>query len=298
MEKLKKIIQFIIGVLFILSGALKALDSQAFSVLIKSYGFWGGLGYIGPIISGIEILLGLFLILNIQPRATALVVSVLTMIFTISFAYGFFAKGIEDCGCMGNFITIPPLVSFARNLFIIAGGLRIWKSDADENTETGSWKKWTVLVIGCLSFFVAGYTLGKQIIDKNDIHEGDQLSTSLFRFFDKRVFTGKTLVYIFSPNCGHCWNSTENVKSIKEIPQFNNLVGVTFNDTDVADYVAAMQPNFEIVNYPTDELHDHIKEVPVLLILNNGKVEKMFKSQEIPCGKMLEKMLGESQLGH
>jgi hypothetical protein len=294
MEKLRKIIQFIIGLLFILSGSLKALDSQTFSVLIKSYGFWGGLGYIGPVISGSEILLGLFLILNIRPRATALIVSLLTVIFTISFAYAFFAKGIEDCGCMGNFITIPPIVSFTRNLFIIAGGLWIWKSDADENTETDTWKKLTVLVVGCLSFLVAGFTLGKPIIDKNNIHEGDQLSTSLFRFFNKSVFNGKTVVYIFSPTCGHCWNSTENVKSIKEIPQFSNLVGVTFNDVDIADYVAAMQPNFEIVNYPTDELHNYVKEVPVLLILNNGKVEKMFKSQEIPCGKMLQKMLGEN----
>jgi uncharacterized membrane protein YphA (DoxX/SURF4 family) len=294
MEKLRKIIQIVIGVLFILSGALKALDSQTFSVLIKSYGFWGGLGYLGPFISGIEILLGLFLILNIRARATALIVSLLTIVFTISFAYAFFAKGIEDCGCMGNFVTIPPAVSFARNIFIIAGGLWIWKYNSDEKTETDTWKRWTVLVVGCLSFLVAGYTLGKQIIDKNNIHQGDQLSTSLFRFFDRSVFTGKTVVYIFSPNCGHCWNSTENVKSIKEIPQFNNLVGVTFNDVDIADYVAAMQPNFEIVNYPTDELHDYVKEVPVLLILNNGKVEKMFKSQDIPCGKMLEKMLGEN----
>jgi len=171
----------------------------------------------------------------------------------------------------------------------------IVKSHINEKSEVPFWKNWTVLGVACITFLLAGYSMATPIINKNKIHKGDHLNTRLFRFFDKSVFTGRTVIFIFSPTCSHCWNATENVKSIKRIPEFNNLIGVTFNDADLSGYNEAMQPNFEIINYPTHELYDVIKEVPILLILENGKVERIFKSQEIPCGEMLQRMLSETK---
>lgn len=295
MEKIKIIFRCSIGILFIVSGLLKAVDSQTFAALINSYGIWTGLAYISPVISGVEILLGLFLVLEIMPRATTLSVIVITILFTLAFAYAFFAKGIDDCGCMGHFIKIPPLVTFVRNIFIIAGCSWLLKSAGENESTIVVWKVWAVLLVGCLSFLVAGFTLAKPVIDKHNFHQGDQLNTKLFQFLDKSIFTGKSVIFIFSPSCGHCWNATENVKSIKNIPEFSNLIGMTFNDADISGYVTAMQPNFEILHYPTAALYDEVKEVPILLILENGRIEKIFKSNDIPCGKILQQMLLEDK---
>src|ERR1035437_8476992 len=124
-NKLRLAIQIIIGIVFIISGALKAIDSQSFSSLISSYGF-GWAGGIAPFISAIEIILGLCLILNIQTRTTVLFVTAITIVFTLLFSYAFFFRGIEDCGCMGSFLKVSPYISLSRNVLIIIGCLWIW----------------------------------------------------------------------------------------------------------------------------------------------------------------------------
>ncbi len=291
MKKLiKRIIQLLAGLLFIFSGFMKALDSQSFFVLINSYGLhWAG--YAAPIICGIEIILGFCLILNIKPITTALITGILTIIFTIAFTYAFFFKGVEDCGCMGSlkFLKIPPYLSFIRNLLIITGCWWIWKYTGDKESATSIWKKWAIGIIGGLSFCLSGYSLSANIISKNDVHMGDQVNINALHLFDDMISKGICCVFIFNADCSHCWNATENVKSLKNIPEYKNVIGIVLHG-DTTEYMKEMKPNFPVYRYPTDELTDIFGEVPVLLVLKDGKVEMIFNTGNIPCGQMLKRI--------
>ncbi len=293
--KLRLTIQIIAGIVFIASGALKAIDSQSFSSLINSYGF-GWAGSIAPFITAIEIILGLCLILDIQPRVTAGVAAIITIIFTLLFSYAFFFKGIEDCGCMGSFFKVSPYVSLGRNILIIAGCLWIWYNFKELDVKTPKWKKWAVYVLGGFALCLSGFTFGKPLIEKiekSTINEGDQLNTSVFECFKDKISRDTCIIFIFSPNCSHCWNVTENIKSIKRTPGFNNVLGITYFDVDTANYMQEMKPNFEVLKYPTDELYDYAFGVPIFLVLKDGKVIKRFKAEDIPCGPMLRKFLNK-----
>src|SRR5688572_10261785 len=149
-----RVISLIIGGLFVASGWLKAMDSQYFASLIASYGFaWAG--YLAPVMSGIELILGFMLILNIELKKAALLTTLLTVVFTIVFGYAFFFKGIDDCGCFGSFIKIDPLVLVIKNTFIIgASALIYFKAQKKEKVET--WKSWALLTIACLGFYAGG----------------------------------------------------------------------------------------------------------------------------------------------
>ena len=293
----KRIVLIIIGLLFIISGALKAIDSIWFYILISNYGF-GWAGYFAPLISSTEIILGICLILNILPKLTSIFVGLITFIFTIAFLYAYFFKGIEDCGCMGTFFKIPSYISFARNILIIMGCYWIWKTSEKDYKYVAIWKKWIVYIMAALSFGVSGYTLQKSIIDKNNIEVGEQANYSYLKYYNDIIAEGRSFVFIFSPNCRHCWNSTENVKSLKTIPEYKNVIGVTFADADTAEFMQTMKPNFNVYKYPTDELTDVIKEIPVLLVLDNGKVTKIFSVNNIPCGSILKKMEEEENSSH
>lgn len=289
---LKHSIQIVAGLLFIASGLFKMIDSQGFSTLITRYGFsWAG-NY-SPVILSAEIILGFCLILNIKPKTTAMIVAIITTLFTISFAYAFFFRGVDDCGCMGSFIRIPPYVSFSRNILIIAGCIWIWKNFENHSIHTKDWKKWIVYIAGGTSLCISGYSLAKPLTEQGKIQVGDQLNTTVFRYMYDKVSTDTAIVFIFRPSCDHCWNVTENIKSIKRTPGFENVIGLTYANVDTSQYMREMKPNFEVIMYPTDELYNYVIGVPVLLVLENGKVIKKFRAGDVPCGPMLKKMLKE-----
>lgn len=286
-------VQIIVGVVFITSGALKVIDSQSFSTLIGSYGF-GWAGGFAPIITSIEIILGLCLLLNIQPRTTAFFAASITSVFTVLFSYAFFFRGIEDCGCMGSFLKVSPYISLGRNILIISGCLWIWFKFKDADTQTSSWKKWTIYVLGGFTLCLSGFTLGKPLItkvEKQTFNVGDEVNTTVFNCYKDKISKDTCIIFIFSPNCNHCYNVTENIKSIKRTPGFNNVLGITYNDVDTTQYMKDMKPNFEVLKYPTNELYDYAFGVPIFLVLKDGKVIKRIQPNDIPCGLMLKKML-------
>ena len=248
-------------------------------------------GYFSPLIAGLEVILGLFLILRVKTRSAALAVTVITTVFTIAFAYAFFFKGIEDCGCMGSFIKMPPWLSFFRNIFLIVGSYWLWKTSSEHVEGSFLWKKAAIVVVGGFCLALGGFTLAKPILNKNNIEEGENINNTFLRFYGSSLSTGRNFVFVFSPNCPHCWNATENVKSIKATPGLGQLVGITYPGMDLTTYVDAFHPNFPVLEYPTSEIFDAVKSVPLLIMIENGRIERVFRAQDIPCGPVLQKML-------
>ena len=84
----------IVGLFLIISGAGKVIDTAAFSNMIYQY----GLGYfmlLSPVIVIIEISLGVFLVLLINPKRYSFFSFILLMIFTLAFAYAHFKNGVK-----------------------------------------------------------------------------------------------------------------------------------------------------------------------------------------------------------
>lgn len=295
---MKRIIGLIIGALFIASGVFKLIDSKSFAELMVSYNL-APLQNLSPFISGLEIFFGLCLILQIKPALTSLLIMIITVVFTIAFSYAYFFKGIEDCGCMGTTIKIPAYLSFIRNLLIIAGCFWIWrgksepKPESEANPQIPEWKLWTVFSITAISMCIAGSTLGKPLVNQKELTHAEPFNQTLFmQYFKELIPADQTKIFfLFGPNCEHCWNATENVKSIKLIPEFANITAITFDDEDMTSYLKEMQPNFDIMQFPRNELSNLIREVPILVVLQNGRIKYKFMSGQIPCGQMLKKMI-------
>jgi uncharacterized membrane protein YphA (DoxX/SURF4 family) len=284
---ISKVFQIIIGILFLVSGVMKAIDAQYFASLLVSYGL-GSAGILAPVVSGIEIILGTMMLLSLDIQRASLIIALLTTLFSIIFAYAYLYKGIDDCGCFGAMIKIHPEISLVKNIFIISGCAWIYRFTQNEApVKIRRWKIYALTIIGCIFFYIGGLTLVKPFINKNHIKPGDNIHSSALRYYTSKNGAGMGLIFIFSPDCPHCWNATENVKSIKNIPQFSNTIGITFPGGDLTRYTATMTPNFEIFEYPTAELGEVINEVPLLIIYENGVVKKIYSSDEIPCGQML-----------
>ncbi len=81
---LLRLFTLVIGIVFVISGISKMVDSNKFIGVLYSIGFQE-LSYIAPFISTLEMILGLCFLLNIQIKKTAFAIFIVTILFTLSF---------------------------------------------------------------------------------------------------------------------------------------------------------------------------------------------------------------------
>ncbi len=103
-----QIIIKVLGLLFFSSGLTKIVDSESFIELLFKYKL-GILSFLGPLISPIEIIIGLCFLLGLFTRKATMFTFILTAVFTLIYSNAYFRFGIKDCGCFGEYFSISSL---------------------------------------------------------------------------------------------------------------------------------------------------------------------------------------------
>ncbi len=228
-RRILNIYSVIIGASFIISGFGKVIDTERFSILIYQYGL-GYLMVLSPIIVLYEILLGLFLVLLINPKRNSMISFILLILFTIAFAYAHFKNGINDCGCFGSVqhTNLPPIFSFIRNFILIGMSLILWIKYPKEKIETAKWKNNLILTLMCLSIFVAGFTFKTPYFlkSKTATHkfQNQNIKNTELSNYIKTSADSTYLFFCFSYTCPYCLNSIENLRQYKKTNTVDSVV--------------------------------------------------------------------------
>ena len=104
------IVKIILGLLFIISGIVKLPALKKFFLIVVQYGILKGLiarifAYSFPFI---EIIVGLFLLLDLNPILFSGLVLLMILVSTSGVIYALYKKKkMDDCGCYGIAIKIP-----------------------------------------------------------------------------------------------------------------------------------------------------------------------------------------------
>jgi uncharacterized membrane protein YphA (DoxX/SURF4 family) len=135
MKVLVTITRIVVGVLFIFSGLMKAIDPWGLTYstqeffeafinggvfpslinLLTPYTFWLSL-----LMISLETLVGVSLLLGIYKKMTVWVLLLLILFFTFLTGYAFFTDTVKECGCFGNCIPLTPLETFLKNIALLA----------------------------------------------------------------------------------------------------------------------------------------------------------------------------------
>lgn len=280
MKKLAIVFQYIIGVLFLISGLSKIVNVISFQNLIGQYGF-PSLHFLAPFIVLAEIALGSALVLHIKTRFSAFLSLIMLLLFTIAYTYGYFFHGITDCGCFGKLInTESATVVYIRNLTLI--GMSIYviiKMETEHYSDVPSWKKSIFLTILLPSFFIAGMT-SRIFPNKRYEHPFKNKPVNTTWLNDYIVQQKeKELVFFMSYSCNHCINSIENYKAYME----NNVVDTTLcyvlvnKDNSNNDSLKAVfntrYPNFQYTE--TVQALDFISAFPTAFYIENDTVKEI-----------------------
>lgn len=284
------ILSLILGLFYLLSGIGKILNVNAFVGVLQSYGVPSPLFYGAAIIPPVEVLLGLGFCLFVYNRRLAAVSVVLLLAFTAGFAYAYFVRGVQDCGCFGDIdaLKTSPLVSFLRNFLLLGASVYLWMRPVrrDEGALR-TWKAVTLAVVGAAAFTVAGMSTfrplsssGESIADRY-LHQpvGQTPLADVVRTSADSTY----LVLAYSTTCPHCWNAIENAKAFQRTGTVDRVVGLTVSsDSALAAFNAMFEPNFETRVLQPDQFRPLTNLVPTAFFIQGDRVVHVATEVESP----------------
>lgn len=126
MRILTQISRILVGVLFILSGFIKANDTIGFSYKLVEYFevfhtpvFVDYAVGLAMIICIFEIMVGVVLLIGAYSKLNAWLLLLMILFFTWLTGYSALTGKVTDCGCFGDAIKLKPVQSFIKDLVLL-----------------------------------------------------------------------------------------------------------------------------------------------------------------------------------
>lgn len=128
MKYIVNLFRIIVGVIFIISGFVKAVDPVGFGYKLEEYfakdvfnvEFLHDLALPqATFFSIFEIILGVLLLLGVYRLFTTWSLLILILFFTFLTFYSAYFNKVTDCGCFGDALHLEPWQSFKKDLFLL-----------------------------------------------------------------------------------------------------------------------------------------------------------------------------------
>lgn len=119
-------LQDFVGVFFIFSGVVKAIDPLGTAYKMTDYFNAFDMGFLEPytvvfavVMIVLEIVVGFTLILNYALNLTLFLYTGMILFFTFLTGYTSYTGKVTDCGCFGDFLKLEPIVSFGKDVVLL-----------------------------------------------------------------------------------------------------------------------------------------------------------------------------------
>lgn len=121
-----EISRFILGITFLFSGFVKAVDPMGSAYKIQDYLIAFGLDSLTSLalpvsiaLCVLEFTLGAFMFLGIYRRIASILMLIVMVFMTILTLYLAIANPVSDCGCFGDFLIITNWQTFYKNIVLL-----------------------------------------------------------------------------------------------------------------------------------------------------------------------------------
>lgn len=275
-----KILQYIVGSVFIISGLFKALNVLSFQYHIIQYGF-PKLNILAPFITLTEILIGCFFLLSIKVKKTSVFSTLLLLLFSIIYLYGYIYNDIKDCGCFGDYLKIhSPTFVFIRNGILIVICIYLSISNTNNDEKYQKWKNQLLLTIMFPSVFISATTFRYIPIDKKKhVLQDKKISETYLKELSIDI-NKRSLICFFSYDCPHCWNSISQLDSYVSNKQVDTIQVYLVNKDDNSDYKKLFLEYFSNLKY-TEIKHEvidkEIKVFPTNIFIRNDSIKYVYQ---------------------
>ena len=259
MKILNNISQFIVGIVFIFSGFVKAIDPLGSTYKFIDYFEAFGMDFLSSvafplaiILSSLEFIIGFSLLFSIKKKFTTWLLLLFMVFFTILTLILAIYNPVTDCGCFGDVIILTNWQTFWKNIFLMIFTIVLF---IERNTFQIKWnnvKQWTYLTVAFVVMIMLSvyyynnlplidfrpYKVGTYIPEKMIVPEDAQKAeyeTILVYQKDgkQKEFTLQNL-----PDSTWEWVSTENIQiSEGYIPKIHDFTISTLFGNDITKIV-------------------------------------------------------------
>lgn len=128
--------RFVLGVVFVLSGYVKAVDPlgtqykiQDYLTALDLYGMVPDFVTLGTsvLLSALEFSLGIFMLFAIRRRLVSKLTLLFMVVMTLITIWIAVANPVSDCGCFGDFIVLSNIETLLKNVVLLACAVVLWK---------------------------------------------------------------------------------------------------------------------------------------------------------------------------
>ncbi|MFM7672665.1 MAG: BT_3928 family protein [Bacteroidota bacterium] len=133
MKRLANTLRFLVGILFIFSGLVKANDPLGLAFKMEEYFELWKLFWLIPsaktfsvAMNSLEIIAGSALCLGWQNKWNLRLLLALILFFTALTGYTYYTGYPKTCGCFGDCLPIDSKTSYFKDIFLLAGIIVLW----------------------------------------------------------------------------------------------------------------------------------------------------------------------------
>ena len=268
-------LRFVVGLIFMVSGLLKAMDTAAFANLMSQYGAdW--FGYAAPLIVAIEVFLGILLIFNTRPRAISALAVAFVVTVSAIFLYGVLFRGVTDCGCFGplTWLNSRPWITFVRNAVIIS---LLIPSLCRPQSSTPLTMPSVICMAGIavVLMFMCGFSMpgAKCLKAKHKPYQAHPLSESVLSEFVSCDSDSTYVIFAFSYGCPYCQNSIGNVNQYTSMHVVDRVIGLCIEDSVKRErFHRIFDVNFDIKEIPDIEMYKITSSLPVIFYIRHDSI--------------------------
>jgi uncharacterized membrane protein YphA (DoxX/SURF4 family) len=277
MKVIVTISRILVGLLFIVSGLIKANDPIGFSYKLDEYWQVFGMEWMSSLslvisvfICVAEVVLGVAVIFGSHMVLVSWSLLLMIIFFTFLTFYSAYFNKVTDCGCFGDAVKLTPWESFTKDVVLLVFILIIFfyrnKVKSVFNSKAVDWALILIATAGAgyFSYYCINhlpvkdfrpYAVGKNIKDQMTLPEGAKKDIYEITLVYKNTVTGEVKEFSQSDypwqDSTWVWKETKNklVQKGDQAPIHDfNIIDVDGNDV-TEDILNDPQPIFLVVCY-------------------------------------------------
>jgi hypothetical protein len=264
----------LVGLVLLLTGALKALDSGRFVTHLRRYRLLPP-GWVPPfalLFIAFECALGAALVLNLSPWLLPLAAVVLTAFIALT-AWGVANGRVEDCGCYGGLVMLTPVQSLALDGLYLALLLVAWLLAPAGSPAPAAWTAAVVVAVLVGALVAAVRSRVAPLVDLALLRVGRAWRRSWLKHYTRDVTRGSHFIVFLSRECPYCKRWVPLLNVIEVQPDLPSVVAVmSLEDDELQGFLQEHLITFPVTHMPQSLVSLMANAYPTAALVENGRV--------------------------
>ena len=331
MSVLVNFCRVLLGLAFMFSGIVKAIDPVGTQIKLTDYLYAFGMGgtvldstllILACILAGFEILIGSYLAVGAFGKGSSLLMLIVMSVFTPFTLYLALTNPVEDCGCFGDALVLTNWQTFYKNVFLLVLAVLVFVWRKLIKPFVDSRRQWMVtLIVTVIAIrFMTGNITNLPVLDFRPYKVGTNLRAEILDSIKNPALADFCIMdddmndvtpdvlgdpgYTFLLVSPHVEDASENgLDLIDDVFDYcshygYNMIGVTSSGTeDIRLWTENAGADVRFMFCDEVPLQTMVRSNPGLVLIKDGVIVNKWSYSSIPSDEEFSAPLDEIAVG-